>query len=74
MGRKLSRSRVWVDSLSQATLSVKSRSGGGETSPDQTCLATLPSARTALGELAVVTSAMRQSASGLASRTNGTSA
>src|ERR1700722_12569041 len=68
IGRKLARSFVWVDSLSQATLSVNNFGGGGETWPDHTRFA--PSKSTGL---AVVINTMRDSESGLASCEKGTS-
>jgi hypothetical protein len=68
IGRKLDRSFVWVDSLSQATLSVNNFGGGGETWPDHTRFA--PSKSTGL---AVVIYTMRDSESGLASCEKGTS-
>jgi len=68
IGRKLARSFVWVESLSQATLLVNNFGGGGETEPDHTRLTPSKS----IG-LAVVTNAIRNSDIGLVSSEKGTS-
>ena len=67
IGKKLARSLVWVNSLSHATLSVKSFSGGGETAPDHTRFTPSKCAG-----LAVVISATRNFESDLAGGVKGT--